>query len=173
MTLVLGLRCHGGVVLAADSQRTEGGLRDSIPKLFATRAAGILWGTAGTIAITQELFALMRELDAPAGLPRYPTRDAIVRALREAVRRATDSMDSPSPAASSVDGLFAWYSTTTNATTCFERSAPDMRSSQPSTQQLAAQETMRDLPSPPQSTWTTRRCRWNRERWSHWTSRRT
>ncbi len=96
-------------MLAADSQRTEGGLRDSIPKLFIT-PAGILWGTAGTIAITQELFTLMRELDLPAGLPRQPTRDAIVKALRDAVRQATASMDDPPAAASLVDGLFAWYS---------------------------------------------------------------
>lgn len=39
MTLVLGLRCRDGVVLAADSQRTEDSFREEIPKLFVTRSA--------------------------------------------------------------------------------------------------------------------------------------
>ena len=96
-------------MLAADSQRTEGQFRQEVPKLFAA-PAGIIWGTAGTIAIQQELFALLRELDVPNGLPRQAVRDAIVRALREAVRRATASMDEPSAVVTSVEGVFGWYS---------------------------------------------------------------
>lgn len=109
MTLVLGLRSAGGVVLAADSQRTEGQFRQEVPKLFAA-PAGIIWGTAGTIAIQQELFALLRELDVPNGLRREALREAIVRALRQAVRRATASMDEPSAVVTSVEGVFGWYS---------------------------------------------------------------
>jgi 20S proteasome alpha/beta subunit len=109
MTLILGLRCHGGVVLASDSQRTEGELRDSITKLFST-PAGILWGTAGAIPIQQELWALLRELDVPASLPRYPTRDAIAKALPEAVRRATQRVEDPTAMSTMVEGMFAWHS---------------------------------------------------------------
>jgi hypothetical protein len=109
MTLVLGLRSAGGVVLAADSQRTEGRFRQEVPKLFIA-PAGIIWGTAGTIAIQQELLALLRDLDVPKGLPRQDVRSAIVRALREAVRRATAAMEDPSAVATYVDGVFGWYS---------------------------------------------------------------
>jgi hypothetical protein len=45
MTLVLGLRCRDGVVLASDSQRTDGDVRESVPKLF-TSPAGTVWGKA-------------------------------------------------------------------------------------------------------------------------------
>lgn len=109
MTLILGLRCAGGVVLAADSQRTEGPLRESIPKLFAT-PSGIVWGSAGSIAIQQELYGLARDLDLPSGLPRQPTKEALVAALREAARRATQAVEDPTEGATRADGVFAWYS---------------------------------------------------------------
>jgi 20S proteasome alpha/beta subunit len=109
MTLVLGLRCRNGIVLAADSQRTQGTMRDRVPKLFGC-PAGILWGTAGNIAIQQELDAGMHELE----VGRHPTavdaKAAIVTAVREARARATSALAEPGQAASAVSGLFAWYS---------------------------------------------------------------
>ncbi|MEA2385575.1 MAG: hypothetical protein QOH72_5546 [Solirubrobacteraceae bacterium] len=108
MTLVLGLRCRDdGVVLASDSQRTEGGLRDDRPKLFST-PSGIIWGTAGSFAIQQELHDRMTRLEPNPG--RLAVRDALVAAVRDARATVTDQIDDPSPAATTIEGLFAWYS---------------------------------------------------------------
>lgn len=51
-----------------------------------------------------------RELDVPKTLPRQGVRDAIVRALREAVRLATAAMEEPSAVVTLVEGVFAWHS---------------------------------------------------------------
>jgi proteasome beta subunit len=115
MTLVLGLRCRDGVVLAADSQRTEGNLRQMVPKLF-TSPARIIWGTAGSIAIQQELHAILEQADVPPQPGRTQVRDLVVAATREAVHRATSAMDDPSPVATEVRGIFAWYSAAENRT---------------------------------------------------------
>jgi predicted proteasome-type protease len=109
MTLVLGLRCRDGVVLASDSQRTEGTFREEIPKLFVT-PAGIVWGVAGSIAVQQELRATLDALDLPAQPSRAVARDAIARAVRTAVRQATAAIDAPSLVARTVQGIFAWHS---------------------------------------------------------------
>jgi 20S proteasome alpha/beta subunit len=109
MTLVLGLRSRGGLVLAADSQRTEGVLREQFPKLFTT-PAGIAWGTAGGIAIQQELYELMATLRVPDRPGRRETREAIVAAVAMARARAGEALDELSAAAGSIEGLFGWYS---------------------------------------------------------------
>jgi len=58
-------------VLAADSQRTEGTFRETIPKLFKT-PADIIWGIAGNLAIQQELYSqrLSTIASAPGGKAR-------------------------------------------------------------------------------------------------------
>jgi proteasome beta subunit len=109
MTLVLALRCRDGVVLAADSQRTEGSLRETFPKLFVS-PSGIAWGGAGNIAIQQEVYAGLRDLARPAHPSRDAGREAIVHALVAARERATASLENPTPASSDFQGLFAWYS---------------------------------------------------------------
>jgi 20S proteasome alpha/beta subunit len=109
MTLVLGLRCRDGVVLAADSQRTEEGFREEVPKLFVT-PAGIVWGVAGNIAIQQELRATLDGLDLTPHPGRKEARDAIASAVRTAVRQVTATVDQPSLAARTVHGIFAWHS---------------------------------------------------------------
>lgn len=109
MTLVLGLRCRDGVVVAADSQRTEQGFREEIPKLFVT-ASGIVWGVAGSIAIQQELRATLDELDLPLRPSRKQGRDAVATALRTAVRQATAAIEQPTRTARTVHGIFAWHS---------------------------------------------------------------
>jgi 20S proteasome alpha/beta subunit len=109
MTLLLGLRCRDGVVLAADSQRTEGALRQPVPKLF-TSPSGVIWGTAGSIAIQQELYAAINALSLTRNPGRQEARDAIVEAVVAARTRATSAIEAPSPAAEAVDGVFAWYS---------------------------------------------------------------
>jgi hypothetical protein len=109
MTLVLALRCRHGVVLAADSQRTQGALRDSVPKLF-TSPSGIVWGTAGNLTIQQEMYAAMKRLPVSPHPSREAGRAALVAALVQAVRTATEQMESPSDVATSADGLFAWHS---------------------------------------------------------------
>lgn len=108
MTLVLGIRSPAGLVLAADSQRTEGALREDFPKLFST-PAGIAWGTAGSIAIQQELHALMEALPLPEQPGRREVRDAIVEAVGAARASVTAALDDPSPTASAIEGLFGWY----------------------------------------------------------------
>src|ERR1019366_8249192 len=105
VTLILGLRSSNGVVLAADSQRTEGPIRGTIPKIFAA-PSGVVWGTAGNIAIQQELYALLHESELPSNPTREVGRDAVVEALREATRRATDGVTGPSEASLTADGLF-------------------------------------------------------------------
>jgi proteasome beta subunit len=109
MTLVLALRCRDGVVLAADSQRTEGPLRETVPKLF-TSPSGIVWGTAGSIAIQQELYAAMGRLPVTRHPSREDGRTAIVDAVRAAARAATEQIEDATPAALAVEGIFAWYS---------------------------------------------------------------
>lgn len=109
MTLVLGLRCRDGVVLASDSQRTDGDVRESVPKLF-TSPAGIVWGTAGSIATQQEMYAAMSRLDVEACPPREVGRDAIVAALKHAIQTTAAQLDDPSPAATAAGGVFAWFS---------------------------------------------------------------
>ena len=109
MTLVFGFRGRDSVVLSADSQRTQGQFRDSIPKLFRT-PSGIVWGTAGSIAIQQEVFAALQELQITSFPSREEGRDAAVQALVEGTRKATAQMEDPPPAALAAEGLFGWYS---------------------------------------------------------------
>jgi 20S proteasome alpha/beta subunit len=115
MTLVLGLRCGDGIVLCADSQRTEGNMRDRVPKLFAS-PAGILWGTAGSIAIQQELDTEMQSLTVGRRPSAADGRAAIVAAVREARQRATAGLVGPSTTTTAVQGLFAWFSETDGTT---------------------------------------------------------
>lgn len=105
MTILVGLRSDDGVVLAADSQRTEGRFRQRMQKLFVTRH-GIGWGCAGNVAIQQELAELLERIDVDSS--RFAVRDAIVAAMRESVRRATSAIAAPSEAAVAAIGLFAW-----------------------------------------------------------------
>jgi 20S proteasome alpha/beta subunit len=109
MTVVIGVRCHDAVILAADSQRTEGRTRETIPKLFVS-PSGVVWGSAGSIAIQQELFALMNDLPVARNPGRLEARDATVRALRDARTAATKGTDEPTEVALGVDGLFGWFS---------------------------------------------------------------
>lgn len=106
MTILLGLRSGDGVVLAADSQRTEGVFRQRMQKLFVT-GGGICWGCAGNVAIQQELTELLEAVE----LNRSPSvvKHEIVAAVRESARRATSAIDTPSRAALGAVGLFAWY----------------------------------------------------------------
>ena len=109
MTLVLGVRCRNGIVLAADSQRTQGAMRDRVPKLFAS-PTGILWGTAGNIAIQQELDAGMQDLTVGRHPSAVDGKAAIVAAIQAARARATSGLAAPEPNVIAVSGLFAWYS---------------------------------------------------------------
>jgi 20S proteasome alpha/beta subunit len=109
MTLVLGLRCRDGVVLASDSQRTDGDVRESVRKLFVS-PAGIIWGTAGSIATQQEMYTEMSRLDVERWPAREAGRHAIVQALKTAIRTTAAQLDDPSPAATTAGGIFAWYS---------------------------------------------------------------
>lgn len=109
MTLVLGLRCRDGFVLAADSQRTQGTMRDRVPKLFAS-PTGILWGAAGSIAIQQELDAEMHDLAIGHHPAARVAQPALVAAVKAARARAIAALEEPSDEAKTVHGLFAWYS---------------------------------------------------------------
>jgi 20S proteasome alpha/beta subunit len=109
MTLILALRCRDGVVLAGDSQRSEGGLRANVPKLF-TSPAGILWGAAGSIAIHQELWTAMSKLSVPRNPGRIEARDALAKAVVQSRARAIAAIENPEPETTSVDAIFAWYS---------------------------------------------------------------
>ncbi|HEX4806729.1 MAG TPA: hypothetical protein VFU94_12590 [Conexibacter sp.] len=102
-------------MLASDSQRTEDGFREEIPKLFVT-PTGIVWGVAGSIAVQHELRALLDALDVAPQPSRKEARDGIATALVTAVRQATAAMDEPSPAARTVHGIFAWHSRIENET---------------------------------------------------------
>jgi len=107
VTIVLGLRCRSGIVLAADSQRTEGGFREPIQKLFAT-GSGITWGTAGSIPVQQALHGLMRQPAISPAAPLGDVQDAIVAAVAAARRRVRESIDRESDVADLIAGLFAW-----------------------------------------------------------------
>lgn len=107
MTIVIGLRGRDGVVLATDSQRTEGGFRQEVRKLFRTRH-GIVWGGAGAIAAQQELFAAMESLAVRPQPSWQEARAAIAAAVAGSVRAAA-----PEPSTAprlEVGAVFAWYS---------------------------------------------------------------
>lgn len=107
MTIVIGLRSRDGVVLATDSQRTEGGFRQEVRKLFRTRH-GIVWGAAGAIAAQQELFAAMESLELRSQPAWQEARAAITGAVTSALR-AADPAASTAPRLE-LGALFAWYS---------------------------------------------------------------
>lgn len=109
MTLVLGVRCRDGFVLAADSQRTQGAMRERVQKLF-TSPTGILWGAAGSIAIQQELDAEIRDLTIGLHPEARVAKRAIVAAIRAAKDRAIEAVEDPPDAVQAIQGLFAWYS---------------------------------------------------------------
>lgn len=115
MTLILGLHCRDGVVLAADSQRTQGSMRDYVTKLFPS-PCGILWGTAGPIPLQQELDGAMHELTVGRHPRAIEGKAAVVAAFRSARERAMAAVADPSPTATSLDCLFAWHSQTDGAT---------------------------------------------------------
>lgn len=108
MTLVVGLRSNDTVVLASDSQRTEGGLREERPKLFVSRN-GIAWGTAGSIPVQQELHGLIDALDLAPAMGRVATKDALMTAFAEAHTRTLGDAAAEAPGGP-LHGLFAWYS---------------------------------------------------------------
>jgi 20S proteasome alpha/beta subunit len=107
MTIVIGLRGRDGVVLASDSQRTEGGFRQEVRKLFRTRH-GIVWGAAGAIAVQQELFGAMEALD----LRPQPTWQEARAAIADAVVRSLHATapEQANAARLQLGALFAWYS---------------------------------------------------------------
>jgi 20S proteasome alpha/beta subunit len=103
VTLVLGLQGKECVVLASDSQATHGELRQSQAKLFKTKH-GIVWGSAGPFASTQDLYPALEA----AELSRNPDREAAKTAIRAAMRTATANLD-PTGDAARFEGLFGWY----------------------------------------------------------------
>jgi proteasome beta subunit len=109
MTLVLALRCHEGVVLASDSQRTQGTFRQETQKLFTT-TSGIAWGAAGNLAVQQELTAAFEESAVAPHPTRSDGRLAILDAVDTAVGRVTAQIQDAPPSAGSLRGIFAWHS---------------------------------------------------------------
>ncbi len=82
-------------------------MRDRVLKLFAS-PAGILWGTAGSIAIQQELDAGMQELTVGRHPSAVDGKTAILAAIQTARARATSALASPEQIATAANGLFAW-----------------------------------------------------------------
>ena len=70
MTLVLALRCHGGVVLASDGQATSDAAgqptRAPVRKLFDV-GGRVAWGAAGSIGLQQTLHAELAALNGHSG----------------------------------------------------------------------------------------------------------
>jgi 20S proteasome alpha/beta subunit len=100
MTVQVGVRGRAGVVLASDSQRTEGGFRETVQKLYCT-GNGIIWGTAGSIAVQQMLWDAVKDVQI-AGY--VETRAKIIRVFTETKAQIEDTSE-----AFKTEGLFAWY----------------------------------------------------------------
>lgn len=108
MTLVLGLQGKECVVLASDSQATHGELKQSQPKLFKTNH-GIVWGSSGPFACTQDLYTALEAADLSA----CPGREEAKSAIRSAMRTARATLGQGGPPAH-FEGLFGWYSNDEN-----------------------------------------------------------
>ncbi len=103
MTLVVGLKGAGGVVLASDSQVTHGAIRESQTKLFKT-SCGVIWGSSGSSAGTQDLYTALEDLNLPPDPGREETKGAIRAAMLSAASKLPQVGD-----ASRLEALFAWY----------------------------------------------------------------
>jgi ATP-dependent protease HslVU (ClpYQ) peptidase subunit len=103
VTLVVGLRGADGVVLASDSQATYGELKQSETKLFRMKY-GLIWGSAGPFAVTQDLYTALDYLD----LRPDPAREEAKSTLSKAFRSTVDKLRKEDPT-QSFEALFAWY----------------------------------------------------------------
>ena len=83
MTLVVGLKGAGGVVLASDSQATRGEIRETQAKLFKTKC-GVVWGSSGPFAGTQDLYTALEGVDLPVNPGREEAKLAIRKAMLSA-----------------------------------------------------------------------------------------
>jgi 20S proteasome alpha/beta subunit len=107
VTLVVGLQGKEGVVLASDSQGTHGEIRQSQAKLFKT-TYGVIWGSAGPFAGTQDLYTALEEID----LEPNPSREVMKSAIRTAMLSTTAKLTSGTGRPRLFEGLFAWYDAT-------------------------------------------------------------
>ena len=103
MTLVVGLRGAGGIVLASDSQATYGELKQSQTKLFKT-PYGVIWGSAGPFAATQNLYTALEAADLRPDPPREEAKARLGKAFRSTIERLREQ-----DATQSFEALFAWY----------------------------------------------------------------
>lgn len=104
MTLVIGLKGADGIVLASDSQATYGELKQSQTKLFAMKY-GLVWGSAGPFAATQDLYTALEATDLPADPGREKAKAAIGEAMVSTIEKLPGN-DGPKPP---FEALFAWY----------------------------------------------------------------
>lgn len=104
MTLVVGLKGAEGVVLASDSQATHGEIRESQAKLFKT-SCGVVWGSSGPFAGTQDLYTALEDTD----LPLNPGREEAKHAIREAMIAAAGGLPGEGGSIARFEALFAWY----------------------------------------------------------------
>lgn len=104
MTLIVGLQGKDGVALASDSQGTHGEIRQSQPKLFKT-TCGVIWGSAGPYAGTQDLYTSLTDID----LPPNPGREVTKSAIREAMLSTVGNLRPAAGPPPQFEGLFAWY----------------------------------------------------------------
>jgi hypothetical protein len=101
---VVGLKGAGGVVLASDSQATHGEIREPQTKLFKTNC-GVIWGSSGPFAGTQDLYTALENVD----LPPNPGREEAKGAIREAMLTAAAGLPLVGDAKARFEALFAWY----------------------------------------------------------------
>jgi len=113
VTLVLGIRCVEGAVLASDGQVTSDAAgqptRSEARKLFAS-GGGLAWGAAGSGGLQQTLHAHL-DAQAPRGPEDVETRRARLAGLVIPVQRAALHDFVPLPGASppELECLFAWH----------------------------------------------------------------
>jgi 20S proteasome alpha/beta subunit len=104
VTLVVGLKGAGGVVLASDSQATHGEIRESQTKLFKMKC-GVIWGSAGPFSGTQDLYTALGCMD----LATNPGREEAKAAIREAMLMVAERLPIIGNAKARFEALFAWY----------------------------------------------------------------
>jgi ATP-dependent protease HslVU (ClpYQ) peptidase subunit len=104
VTLVVGLRGADGVVLASDSQATYGELKQSQTKLFKMKY-GLIWGSAGPFAATQDLYTGLEAADLRPNPGREEAKALIADAFGSIIKRLPDDGGSRRQ----FEALFAWY----------------------------------------------------------------
>jgi 20S proteasome alpha/beta subunit len=112
MSLVLAIRCKGGVVLASDGQATTEAAgqptRQPVRKLFDI-AGRIAWGAAGAVGLQQALEEAVAGLDPRRGTPEQLRQHLVSLVIPIQQRAVTDWVPHPGAHPPDLACIFCWW----------------------------------------------------------------